>query len=107
MCGPAAADFDCRNAKSACPSYVGCGGAGVGNPTCSETYRPIVAVGTDLSEEKYYLRYGANSTTFFWLVPGDRVKRWGYKSGGTLQLVLRAGDLRRICPQRLPRMGAV
>jgi hypothetical protein len=83
MCGPAAADFDCRLAKSACTGYNGCGGAGVGTPTCSETYRPIVAVGTDLSEEKYYLRYGANSTTFFWLKPGDRVKRWGYKDGGT------------------------
>jgi hypothetical protein len=83
MCGPAGADFDCRLAKSACSGYNGCGGAGVGSPTCSETYRPIVAVGTDLSEEKYYLRYGANSTTFFWLKPGDRVKRWGYKDGGT------------------------
>ncbi len=81
MCGPAGADFDCRKAKSACTNYNGCGGAGVGSPTCSETYRPIVAVGTDLSEEKYYLRYAANSTTFAWLVPGDRVKRWGYKAG--------------------------
>lgn len=83
MCGPASADFDCRLAKSACTGYNGCGGASVGDPTCSETYRPIVSVGTDISEEKYYLRYGANSTTFAWLVPGDRVKRWGYKSGGT------------------------
>jgi hypothetical protein len=82
LCGPAGADFDCRKAKSACSGYVGCGGASVGDPTCSETYRPIIAVGSDLSEEKYYLRYGANSTTFFWLVPGDRVKRWGYKVGG-------------------------
>ncbi len=81
LCGPAAADFDCRKAKSACTSYNGCGGADVGTPTCSETYRPIVTVGTDLSEEKYYLRYAANSTTFCWLVPGDRVKRWGYKAG--------------------------
>ena len=81
LCGPAGADFDCRKAKSACSGYVGCGGAGIGDPTCSETYRPIVAVGSDLSHEKYYLRYGANSTTFAWLVPGDRVKRWGYKAG--------------------------
>ena len=81
LCGPAGADFDCRKAKSACSGYVGCGGASVGDPTCSETYRPIVAVGSDLSHEKYYLRYGANSTTFAWLVPGDRVKRWGYKAG--------------------------
>jgi hypothetical protein len=83
MCGPAGADFDCRKAKSACTGYNGCGGSDVGSPTCSETYRPIISVGTDPSEEKYYLRYAANSTTFAWLVPGDRVKRWGYKSGGT------------------------
>jgi hypothetical protein len=83
MCGPAGADFDCRKAKSACSGYNGCGGAGVGSPTCSVTYRPIIAVGSDLSEEKYYLRYAANSTTFAWLVPGDRIKRWGYKDGGT------------------------
>lgn len=83
LCGPAGADFDCRYAKSACAGYNGCGGDGVGTPTCSQTYRPIVAVGTDLSEEKYYLRYAANSTTFCWLVPGDRVLRYGYKDGGT------------------------
>lgn len=83
LCGPAQKDFDCRKAKSACIEYVGCGGASVGSPTCSETYRPIVSVGSDLSEEKYYLRYGADSTTFAWLVPGDKIKRWGYKSGGT------------------------
>jgi hypothetical protein len=83
MCGPAGADFDCRLAKSACTGYNGCGGAGVGSPTCSVTIRPIIAVGTDLSEQKYYLRYGANSTTFAWLVPGDKIKRYGYKDGGT------------------------
>ncbi len=83
LCGPAQKDFDCRKPTGLCVEYVGCGGAGVGNPTCSETIRPIITVGTDLSEEKYYLRYGADSTTFAWLIPGDRVRRWGYKSGAT------------------------
>ena len=87
LCGPDGADFDCRlgteHPKSDCTDYTGCGGATVGDPTCSETYRPIVSYPTDPSDQRFYLRYGANSTTFFWLVPGDRLKRWGYKSGGT------------------------
>ncbi len=81
LCGPANFDFDCRDAKSACPSYHGCGGSGYGSATCSVTYRPIVAVGTNLSDQRYYLRYAPNSTTFFWLVPGDQIKRWGYVAG--------------------------
>jgi len=82
LCGPAGYDFDCRKAKSACPNNV-CGGSGVPSHTCSTTYRPIVAYPTDPSDERFYLRYGVNSTTFFWLVPGDEVIRYAYLSSGS------------------------
>lgn len=85
LCGPAGFDFDCRlgsqHPKTDCTNT--CGGADVGSPTCSVTHRPVVAYATDPSDERFYLRYAANSTTFFWLVPGDQVKRWGYKSAGS------------------------
>ena len=29
-----------------------------------------------MSDQRYYLRYAADSTTFFWLVPGDVVKSY-------------------------------
>jgi hypothetical protein len=85
LCGPAGFDFDCRlgtqHPKSACNNT--CGGSGTGTPTCSTTYRPIVANPADPSDERFYLRYAVNSTTFFWLVPGDQVKRWAYESSGS------------------------
>jgi hypothetical protein len=98
LCGPASADFDCRKAKTDCASYNGCGGNGVGSPTCSATYRPVIAVGTDLSEEKYYLRYAANSTTFGWFVPGDRVLRFGFKDGAGFNW----SCVQVICAKHLP-----
>ncbi|MGI8967238.1 MAG: hypothetical protein ACR2H1_14285 [Limisphaerales bacterium] len=80
MCGPAA-DWDCRyGGKSNCPSYNGCGGNQVSGETCSTSFRPIITVGTDISEEKYLLRYAVESTPFGWLVPGDKIKRYGYMS---------------------------
>lgn len=79
-CGPAGKDWDCNDAKSACPSYVGCGGASAGSGTCSTAHWKIGTSGTDLSHERYYIRYGADSTTYGWLVPGDVVYRYGYKS---------------------------
>lgn len=79
-CGPAGKDWDCTDPKSSCPEYVGCGGVGAGSGTCSQAYWTIGTSGSDMSHERYYIRYGADSTTFGWLVPGDRVKRWGYKS---------------------------
>ncbi|MCC6483507.1 MAG: hypothetical protein IT209_01565 [Armatimonadetes bacterium] len=89
LCGPAKFDFDCRYPGSACPKYHGCGGSPVpATATCPEesTFRPIIAVGStpsELSEQKYYLRYGIDSTTYMWLVPGDIVERhcFAYGSG--------------------------
>jgi hypothetical protein len=81
LCGPAGYDFDCRYAHSACPMNS-CGGNPVGDPTCSQTYRPIVAYPTDPSDQRFYLRYAYNSTTFGWTVPGDVIMRYGYISSG-------------------------
>lgn len=79
LCGPASFDFDCRYAKTNCPQYHGCGGSQPPASVCATNYRPVIAVGTtlgDISQEKYYLRYAADSTTFFWLVPGDVVRAY-------------------------------
>jgi hypothetical protein len=81
LCGPAGYDFDCRYAHSACPMNA-CGGNPVGTPTCSQTYRPIVPYDTDPSDQRFYLRYAYNSTTFGWCVPGDVIMRYGYISSG-------------------------
>jgi hypothetical protein len=92
LCGPASFDFDCRYAKTNCVNYHGCGGSAAPSSTCVTNYRPVIVVGTnvwDLSDQKYYLRYGADSTTFFWLVPGDVVKSYctGSASGYTWNCV--------------------
>lgn len=80
-CGPGPADWDCRyGGKSNCPEYNGCGGNQVSGETCSTSFRPIVSVGSDISEEKYLLRYAVESTPFAWLVPGDIIKRYGFMS---------------------------
>lgn len=81
FCGVGDFDFDCRYAGSACPKWTGCGGVDF-TTTCGVTYRPVVTVGSDPSEEKYYIRYAPNSISWGWLVPGDRIKRWGYMSVG-------------------------
>ena len=79
LCGPASFDFDCRYAKTNCTSYHGCGGNAASATACVTNYQPVIAVGStlgELSEQKYYLRYAADSTTFFWMVPGDVVKAY-------------------------------
>ncbi len=87
FCGAATFDFDCRYANSrgtagsACPNWTGCGGVDF-TTTCGVTYRPVITVPPDPSEEKYYIRYAPNSISWGWLVPGDTVKRWGYMSVG-------------------------
>lgn len=81
FCGVATFDFDCRLPHSSCPNWTGCGGVDF-TTTCGVTYRPVITVPPDPSEEKYYIRYAPNSISWGWLVPGDRVKRWGYMSVG-------------------------
>lgn len=88
LCGPAAFDFDCRYPGSACPKYHGCGGSQVPSSTvCAEpTYHTVIPVGStpfELSQEKYYLRYGIDSTTYMWFVPGDIVERHCYVRAGS------------------------
>jgi hypothetical protein len=80
-CGPGNADFDCDDAKSACPGYHGCGGDPAPSGTCSEAHWVIGTSGTDGSDQRYYIRYAQNSTTYGWLVPGDVVYRYGYAHG--------------------------
>lgn len=79
LCGPAAFDFDCRYAKTNCVKYHGCGGSQPPTSTFATGYRRVIVVGStlgELSQEKYYLRYAADSTTFLWLVPGDTLKTY-------------------------------
>ena len=102
MCGPADLDFDCRAGddpdsrwkancrKDARPNDPGfkCNGGKTnfghcGDPTLmevgiQENIDPYPLIG-DLSHERYNLKYQADSTTIFWLVPGDTVKRSCYK----------------------------
>lgn len=78
LCGPAKFDFDCRYPGSACVQYHGCGGSPVPATIPQSGFHRVIEVGSTpgaLSQEKYYLRYAVNSTTFLWLVPGDTVRR--------------------------------
>jgi len=102
MCGPADLDFDCRGhgdpksrfksecRKDAYPDDPGfkCNGGSASLGTCGDPR--ILEVGiqeniddhpliSDLSHERYNLKYQADSTTIFWLVPGDVVRRHCYK----------------------------
>jgi hypothetical protein len=104
ICGPADLDFDCRSGtkgieskyksecgKSARPDEPGyqCGGhSKVGWGTCGKPTRMEVGIYRDpneanlltsLSHERYNLKYEADGTTTFWLVPGDIVARYCYK----------------------------
>lgn len=103
ICGPADLDFDCRVgdnekmrfktqcARSARPEDPGykCGGSekprwgNCGKPTTMEVgiYRDPNEKNllTSLSHERYNLKYEADGTTSFWLVPGDVVARYCYK----------------------------
>jgi hypothetical protein len=98
MCGPADLDFDCRAGddphskwKALCrrdarPNDPGfkCNGGKRSFGVCGKT--KVMEVGIqenideypligDLSHERYNLKYQADSTTIFWLVPGDRVEQ--------------------------------
>ena len=102
MCGPADLDFDCRAGddphskwKAMCrmkarPNDPGfkCNGGSTNFGHCRETHPMTVGIQEnidefpligDLSHERYNLKYQADSTTIFWLVPGDRVERHCYK----------------------------
>jgi hypothetical protein len=102
LCGPADLDFDCRAEsdprsrfktqcrKDAYPGASGfkCNGGSASPGTCGETHvfevgiqeniddHPLIS---DLSHERYNLKYQADSTTIFWLVPGDVVRRHCFK----------------------------
>jgi len=102
ICGPADLDFDCRAGddprsrfkrecrRLAYPDDPGfkCNGGDTRLGTCL-TPR-IVTIGIqkniddhpllhDLSHERYNLKFQADSTTIFWLVPGDVVRRHCFK----------------------------
>lgn len=101
LCGPADLDFDCRGdgansrfktecRKGAYPDDPGfkCNGGSAPVGTCRDPR--IMQVGIqeniddhpligDLSHERYNLKYQADSTTIFWLVPGDVVRRHCFK----------------------------
>ena len=96
FCGPASLDFDCRAGddpnspyKLRCgtpnrPRYR-CGGGGPYYGDCHaprmnyvgiyEELEPYTML-TSLSHERYNLKYEADGTTIFWLVPGDTVLRY-------------------------------
>jgi len=102
ICGPADLDFDCRakdNPRSkfkalcrfdAYPTHPGfkCNGGAAPPGTCKaprllevgiqENIDDYPLIG-DLSHERYNLKYQADSTTIFWLVPGDIVRRHCFK----------------------------
>ena len=102
ICGPADLDFDCRAGddpnsrfktdcrKLAYPDDPGfkCNGGDTRLGTCGssrvlhigiqEDFDPHELV-HDLSHERYNLKYQADSTTIFWLVPGDVVRRYCFK----------------------------
>lgn len=103
ICGPASLDFDCRAGrdpnsrfKSPCGRRIDpedpargregyeCGGDGMGSADCSAPVRMEVfevhdpegeSLANSLSFERYNLKWEADSTTFYWLVPGDVVSR--------------------------------
>ncbi|MGH2919340.1 MAG: hypothetical protein ACRDLS_12205 [Solirubrobacteraceae bacterium] len=102
ICGPADLDFDCRAGdprsrfktecrKLAYPDDPGfkCNGGDTRLGSCPDDPR-VFAIGIqqniddhpllhDLSHERYNLKFQADSTTIFWLVPGDLVRRHCYK----------------------------
>ncbi|MDQ3678450.1 MAG: hypothetical protein M3401_16910 [Actinomycetota bacterium] len=102
ICGPADLDFDCRAGdnptsrfktqcrKIAYPDDPGfrCNGGKTRLGTCRDPRVYEVGVQKniddhpllhDLSHERYNLKFQADSTTIFWLVPGDIVRRHCYK----------------------------
>jgi hypothetical protein len=102
MCGPADLDFDCRAGddphskwKAMCrrkarPNDPGfkCNGGTSTFGHCRDSHPMEVGIQeniddypliSDLSHERYNLKYQADSTTIFWLVPGDKVERHCYK----------------------------
>jgi hypothetical protein len=92
LCGPAGVDFDCRYPGGSGCNYNGCN-TGQGQGTCSgnDACWRIKDSGSNVanSNQMYYLRYAANSTSIYWLVPGDVVERYCYKdtSSGTWSCV--------------------
>lgn len=103
ICGPADLDFDCRAGdnprsrfKKDCrriaypddpPGFV-CNGGETRLGICRDPR--VFEVGIqknidehplihDLSHERYNLKFQADSTTIFWLVPGDIVRRYCFK----------------------------
>ena len=91
-CGPAGADFDCRDnypgwtdaqKRVHCPGYNGCTGQGPGTVTDSGAYWSIRDAGSNLanSDQQFYMRYAPNSVPIGWMLPGDKIKRLSYKTG--------------------------
>ncbi len=102
LCGPADLDFDCRAGTDASSKYktqcrhaarpndpgFKCLGGSTSLGHCGASTRLQVGIQEniddfpligDLSHERYNLKYQADSTTIFWLVPGDLVDRHCYK----------------------------
>ncbi len=102
ICGPADLDFDCRagdNPKSrfktdcrklAYPDDPGfkCNGGDTRLGSCPDPRVYEIGIQKniddypllhDLSHERYNLKFQADSTTIFWCVPGDLVRRHCYK----------------------------
>ncbi len=98
MCGPDSLDFDCRGDNASSPYRKQCGPRKPGSrersgfqcggppaparscfPAQPTTVRAVrtpdsQGVATDLSAERYALRYLPGGTELFWLSPGDRVR---------------------------------
>lgn len=83
-CGPHS-DFDCRRPQQAytkpCTCYNGCNRGTAGPMARSNVYYTVGAhlLAKKSLSEYYTLRYAADSTPTFWLMPGDVVYRHGYK----------------------------
>lgn len=94
LTGPAGFDRDARRGAQPTPGQRRPSQQGAGSVTPDDTYHVI---GGDLmsrmgeaaarksiqaSSENYYLRWARDSSSFFWLQPGDRVKSLGTVSTG-------------------------
>ena len=81
MCGPAGVDFDCRYAKSYCPSYNGCSSGGEVGTTSSDCYKSVLDAGWESgnSSTGYLVRYAPNSCGIYWLDhANDKVHQFCY-----------------------------
>ena len=81
LCGPAGVDFDCRRAKSYCPSYNGCSGGGEVGTTSSDCYKSVLDGGSEdqNSSTGYLVKYAPNSCGTYWLDhANDKVHQFCY-----------------------------